>query len=240
MTSAALIVVICCSKPYWHWQITLGDMKRSSGGVYREHAGPSFCPDPLIWVSAKQPCKSGFSIVMDWILRSLLRKIYSQTSGSPSFPRAFGGNPAESLTGPPIKAFGGDDCGTNSYTNLIPRSLLRGIHLLGPDFLPPCLGSGAIGNHGAEIHLRADLSNVPACEVGELLCFSFVSLCQLTPIIFRGRAFIIAGPGVSQHVATLKVGAIGGFLHYEVFREMCGVVTNMHTRNENVSRSRGN
>src|SRR5262249_35415663 len=117
-------------------------------------------------------------------------------------------------------------------------SLLRGIHLLGPDFLPPCLAFGPIRNHGAEIHLRADLSNVPACEVGELLCFSFVSLCQLTPILFRGRAFVIAGPRVAQHVASLEVGSIGGFLQHEVFRKMCGVVTNMHTRDENVSPSR--
>src|SRR5215471_3537120 len=110
--------------------------------------------------------------------------------------------------------------------------------LLVPDFLPPCLRSGPNGNHGAEIHLRANVGNVPAREVGELLRLPFVSLCQFTPITFRGRAFIITGPGVAQHVATLEVGAIGGFLQHEVFRKMYGVVTNMHTRDENVPRSR--
>jgi hypothetical protein len=62
------------------------------------------------------------SISVSWIPRSLLPKTYSQTSKSPSFPHAFSGNPDESLTGPPIKTFGGDNCGRNSYTNLILRS----------------------------------------------------------------------------------------------------------------------
>ena len=52
-----------------------------------------------------------YSISVVWIPRSLLRKTYSQTS-SPSFPHAFSGNPDESLTGPPIKTFGGDNCGS--------------------------------------------------------------------------------------------------------------------------------
>src|SRR6266702_6084424 len=30
---------------------------------------------------------------------------------TPSFPHAFSGNPGETLTGPPIKTFGGDDFG---------------------------------------------------------------------------------------------------------------------------------
>src|SRR5262245_43890446 len=112
--------------------------------------------------------------------------------------------------------------------------------LLGPDFLPPCLAFGPTRHRAAEIHLRTDVANVPACEVGELLRLPFVSLCQFTPITFRGRAFIITGPGVAQHVATLEVAAISGFLQHEVFREMCGVVTNMHTCDENVSRSWAN
>ncbi len=46
---------------------------------------------------------------------SLLRKIYFQTSKSLSFPNASIGNPAETLPGPPIKTFGGDNFGINSH-----------------------------------------------------------------------------------------------------------------------------
>ena len=116
-------------------------------------------------------------------------------------------------------------------------------HLLG--HAKPGLGifrafEKAVGYRGAEIHLGTDVGNVPAGEFGELLCIPFVSLRQLTPILFRGGAFIIAGPGVAQHITTLEVGTIGGFLQHEVFRKMCGVVTNLHPRDENVSRSRAN
>src|SRR5215475_11946813 len=112
--------------------------------------------------------------------------------------------------------------------------------LLGPDFLPPRLAFRPIGHHCTEIHLRTDVSNVPSCEVGELLCLPFESLYQLTPILFHGWTFIIAGPGVAQHVASLEVGAIGGFLQHQVFGKMCSVVANVHARDENVSRSRDN
>ena len=47
-----------------------------------------------------------------------LRKNQFQTSRSPSLPHAFSGNPGEFLTGPPIRAFGGDNFGTNSHTFL--------------------------------------------------------------------------------------------------------------------------
>ena len=43
------------------------------------------------------------------IPRGLLRKSYSQTPQSLSFPNASIGNPDETMTGPPIKTFGGDD-----------------------------------------------------------------------------------------------------------------------------------
>src|ERR1700756_5326536 len=43
---------------------------------------------------------------------SLLCKSLFQASKSPSFPNAFIGNPGGSLTGPPIKTFGGDKFGT--------------------------------------------------------------------------------------------------------------------------------
>ena len=43
------------------------------------------------------------------IPRGLLRKSYSQTSKSLSFPNALIGNPDETMTGPPIKTFGGDN-----------------------------------------------------------------------------------------------------------------------------------
>src|SRR5205807_10544292 len=36
---------------------------------------------------------------------------YFQTSKSPSFPNAFIGNPGETVTGPPINTFGGDNLG---------------------------------------------------------------------------------------------------------------------------------
>src|SRR3990167_7936928 len=50
-----------------------------------------------------------------------------RSHGNASFPHALSGNPGETLTGPPIKTFGGDNFGkiiTNDF--LIPRSLLRG------------------------------------------------------------------------------------------------------------------
>ncbi len=43
------------------------------------------------------------------IPRSLLCNGDSWSSQSPSFPRVFSGNPGETLTGPPIETFGGDD-----------------------------------------------------------------------------------------------------------------------------------
>jgi hypothetical protein len=46
------------------------------------------------------------------ILRSLLRKVYFQSS---SFPNVSIGNPGEKGTGPPIKTFGGDAFGINFY-----------------------------------------------------------------------------------------------------------------------------
>ncbi len=61
------------------------------------------------------------------IPRSLLRSAKISSSQSPSFPHAFSGNPGETLTGPPIKTFGGDNCRKNHQKGLsIPRSLLRG------------------------------------------------------------------------------------------------------------------
>src|SRR4249920_3009613 len=48
-------------------------------------------------------------------------------SHRPSFPHVFSGNLGESGTGPPIKAFGGDEIRNRSHAGLsIPRSLLRG------------------------------------------------------------------------------------------------------------------
>src|SRR4029077_11288667 len=112
--------------------------------------------------------------------------------------------------------------------------------LLVPYFLPPCLAAAPIGNGAAEIHLRADVSDVPTCEVGELLCFLFVALYQLTPILFGRRTFFVAGPGVTQHVAALEIVAIGGFLQHKVFREMLGIVTNVHASDESVRRTGNN
>jgi len=48
------------------------------------------------------------------IPRSLLRKTGFDLSQGPSFPHACSGNPGETLTGPPIKTFGGDDFGKTS------------------------------------------------------------------------------------------------------------------------------
>ena len=58
----------------------------------------------------------------------------------------------------------------------------------------------------------ADVSDVPTCEVGELLGFLVVAPYQLAPILFGGRTIFVAGPGVAQHIAALEIGAIGGFL----------------------------
>ena len=61
------------------------------------------------------------------IPRGLLRKIHSRTSKSLSFPNASIGNPDETVTGPPIKTFGGDALGINSHQCfLVLRSLLPG------------------------------------------------------------------------------------------------------------------
>jgi hypothetical protein len=68
------------------------------------------------------------------IPRSLLRKSYSRTSKSLSFPNASIGNPGfctgdrpVAPTGPPIKTFGGDNLGINYHKCfLIPRQLAGG------------------------------------------------------------------------------------------------------------------
>src|SRR4249920_2317551 len=55
-------------------------------------------------------------------------------------------------------------CQRNSLTS-------RCLQLPVPDFLPPCPAAAPIGRCAPEVHLRADVSDVPTCEVGELLCF---------------------------------------------------------------------
>src|SRR5437870_13026631 len=96
--------------------------------------------------------------------------------------------------------------------------------LLVPYFLPPCLAAAALGNGSAEIHLRADVSDVPTCEFSELLCFLFVALYQFAPILFGGRTFFVAGPRMAHHVAALEIIAIGGFLQHKVLGKMPGIV----------------
>ena len=50
----------------------------------------------------------GFFKIFASIPHNLLRKSYSQTSKSLSFPNAPIGNPSETRTGPSIKTFGGE------------------------------------------------------------------------------------------------------------------------------------
>ncbi len=58
----------------------------------------------------KTVCASAYAFNRCGLIpRSLLCNGDSWSSQSPSFPRVFSGNPGETLTGPPIETFGGDD-----------------------------------------------------------------------------------------------------------------------------------
>ena len=75
------------------------------------------------------------------IPHNLLHKSYSQPSKSLSFPNASIGNPSETLTGPPIKTFGGDNFGINSHKCfLIPETLCTTVRAKPPLFSPPRRG----------------------------------------------------------------------------------------------------
>src|SRR4030095_4017486 len=91
------------------------------------------------------------------IPRSLLRNGNSWSCQSPSFPRVFSGNPGETLTGPPIETFGGDDFRGISSWFVDTRSLLRGSSLIGNSFHVPA-------PRAQELALRPGSSPTRSCD----------------------------------------------------------------------------
>jgi hypothetical protein len=62
-----------------------------------------------------------------WVWMCQRGKKVENTFNCPSFPNASIGNPDETVTGPPINTFGGDDFGINSHQRfLIGKEQYRG------------------------------------------------------------------------------------------------------------------
>jgi NitT/TauT family transport system substrate-binding protein len=58
---------------------------------------------------------SGVIFLLHQVLAACLKAHFHSSKGL-SFPKVFIGNPGESIAGPPIKTFGGDDFGTNAHS----------------------------------------------------------------------------------------------------------------------------
>src|SRR5206468_2099240 len=85
-----------------------------------------------------------------------------------------------------------------------------------------------------EIHLRANVVDIPTDELDQLSPFIFLFSNDFTPILFDGQTFIISLPWMTKDIARLKVVAVGDFLQHQVLKEMLAVITQMHARGEDI------
>src|SRR5262245_15375250 len=102
-----------------------------------------------------------------------------------------------------------------------------------PDAFPPCR---VRGNRRFGTHFLPDVRRRPPGEPRQLFGLAGVPLAKRPTVVGRGGARVAAGPGMPQHVASLEVRAIRGFLEHEVLREVRVVVADVQARDEHVRR----
>src|SRR5439155_2125296 len=92
-----------------------------------------------------------------------------------------------------------------------------------PDLFPP-RACGSIDVHAGFL---PNVLDAPPCERREPRDFLRVPLFDFGAIRRHRRARLAAGPRVTQHIASLEVGAIGRLLKHEVLGEMRAIVADV-------------
>src|SRR3954464_3905042 len=106
-----------------------------------------------------------------------------------------------------------------SYAGL-PPSAFHSPRLL-PDPLPP---RSQVGGWRIHVHRAPDVGDVPARQRRQILRLAFVSLWEFRAIANRCVAGTLAGPGMAEHISTLEIRAVRGFLKDQVLGEVSRVV----------------
>src|SRR5438132_3152986 len=100
-----------------------------------------------------------------------------------------------------------------------------------PYRLPPLfLGRRVRGN---QIHLPANVVDVPSGERCEIARFFFLAIAQRCPVSLGSFAIGAAGPRMTQDVACLEVLSVAGFLEDEILGEMLAVVAHVQPGQKN-------